>query len=114
MNEMLRNYLEQYRECSLSIIEVLEKEDYEELNIKLDKRQEILDTINELRFKKQEIAEIVEELKIVEISEKIAKLIEYKKNQIKTVIEGSVAKKNASNQYNKNNNSDLRIFSKKV
>lgn len=114
MNCELRNSLEQYRECSLSIIEVLEKEDYEELNNKLDKRQEILDAINKLSFTKLEISVIVEELKIDEISEKIVNLIDYKKNQIKAVIEGNVAKKNASNQYSKNNNSDLRIFSKKV
>ena len=110
----LEKIFEEFKVCSLSILSILEKEDYEGLDNKVNERQHILEAIDKLSFTKDEIGKVVEELKIIELSEKINDLMAVKRNYLKTQIEDTVVKKNASSEYSRNLYNNFHAFSKKV
>jgi hypothetical protein len=110
----LQLYLEQLRECSLSIIDIIEKEAYDALESKISERQEIIDSISKLNFAKEEINRIAEALEIVPLSEKINNRIVDKRNLIKRQIETTATKKRANSNYNKSFYDNYHVFSKKI
>jgi hypothetical protein len=114
MSMELKANLEKFKECSLNIIDMVEKEDYDELESKFSKRQHILDTINKMNYSKEELAKLVEELEIMAISQKISNIIKLKKDILKIQIEDSAIKKNANSNYNKSLINNFHIFSKKI
>jgi len=110
----LEKLLEKYKVCSLEIMSILEKEDYEGLDIKMDERQHILDAVNELTFTKEEITKVVDKLEIIELSAKINDLMALKRNYLKSEIDDTVVKRNANSEYYRNSHNNYRIFSRKV
>lgn len=114
MDKKLEIYLERFRECSLNIIDIVEREAYEELEGKIEERQEIIDSINGLSYSNEDSSQIFQDIELITLSEKINTIINSKKAILKAQIEENAAKKNASNNYNKSFNNNFHVFSKKV
>jgi len=114
LDKELKIYLERFRECSLNIIDIVEKEAYEELEGKIEERQRIIDSINELNYSDEDTSQFFQDIELITLSEKINNIINNKKAMLKAQIEENAAKKNASNNYNKSFNNNFHVFSKKV
>ncbi|CEO09592.1 Uncharacterised protein [[Clostridium] sordellii] len=99
-----------YKEISLDIIKNLEKDDSYDVNILLDKRQEILDSINDRNLFKQMLVEDG----ILEIDEKIHSLLKEKMIKVKIEIKEHKKSIQANNSYVSFNKEKLNIFNKKV
>jgi hypothetical protein len=110
----LRLYLEQFKQCSLSIISMVEKENYDELDIRISERQEIIDSIGKLSFTKEEINSIAEELEIIALSERISSVINEKKILLRDKLQQNAAMQNANRNYNNNIYNNYHMLSKKI
>lgn len=115
MNEELRSFFEKLRECSIKVIEIVEKEDYDILEEIILERHNIIESISYLNFSKEEINALAKELQIQTLSSKINETIIEKKNKIKADMEEIVSVKRANNDYIKTiYNNTPHIFSKKI
>ncbi|MBS6025409.1 MAG: flagellar protein FliT [Paeniclostridium sordellii] len=99
-----------YKEISLDIMKNLEKDDSYDVNILLDKRQEILDSINDRNLFKQMLVEDG----ILEIDEKIHSLLKEKMIKVKIEIKEHKKSIQANNSYANFSKEKLNIFNKKV
>ncbi|MEG0097704.1 MAG: flagellar protein FliT [Cetobacterium sp.] len=99
-----------YKEISLDIIDKLEKEDLDKISELMDKRQEILESISDTKLFKS----ILVENGIIEIDEKIYKLLKENIFKIKVEIKEHKKSKQANNSYVNFNKEKLNIFNKKV
>lgn len=104
--------IEEYKEISKEILEMLSKENYENLESKLEERQVIINKVklnNRDEFKnkyvKEDILNIDNEIKL-----KIEKMLESVKEEIKE----HKRKQKASSMYIKNTKNNINLFYKKV
>ncbi len=114
MNIELKNCLQAFKDCSLSIMEIVESEDYDELEIKIAERQQLLDEISKISYTKEEIRQIVERLEIIAVSERINSLINDKKAIFRNKIDEAAFKRNANENYNKSFYNNFHAFDKKI
>ncbi|CEP90977.1 MAG: flagellar protein FliT [Paeniclostridium sordellii] len=106
----MKELAKKYKEISLDIIKNLEKDDSYDVNILLDKRQEILDSINDTSLFKQMLVEDG----ILEIDEKIHSLLKEKMIKVKMEIKEHKKSTQANNSYVNFSKEKLNIFNKKV
>ena len=67
MRDLLREYLNGYKEATVQIINNLHADNFDKIDEFITKRQEILDDINKLNCAKEEIKLICDELQILEL-----------------------------------------------
>lgn len=113
-NRELREALEVYKEDTLNLIYSLEKEDYNILEVLLNKRQHTIDIINNLQYTKEEFSDIAQELKILMYQQKLSDLMVEKRNSAKEEINKVSQAKNANNSYNKRIYANSRVFNKTI
>lgn len=113
MENTIEKILMQYRDCTVNVIEMLKKDDFDSAQNEVKKRQNILNEIISMDDKKEEAKMIYEKLKIKEIEREAAKLIKDKESNIKTKLKNISKNKTASSAYG-NLGSSPKIFSKKV
>ncbi|CEP84918.1 flagellar protein FliT [Paraclostridium sordellii] len=106
----MKELAKKYKEISLDIIKKLEKDDSYDVNILLDKRQEILDSINNTNLFKQMLVEDG----ILEIDKKIHSLLKKKIIEVKMEINEHKKSIQANNSYVSFSKEKLNIFNKKV
>ena len=106
----MKELAKKYKEISLDIIENLEKDDSYDVNILLDRRQEILDSVNDRKLFKQ----ILVEEGILEIDETIQSLLKEKVTKVKMEIREHKKSIQANNSYVNFSKEKLNIFNKKV
>lgn len=106
----MKELAKKYKEISLDIIENLEKDDSYDVNILLDRRQEILDSVNDRKLFKQ----ILVEEGILEIDETIHSLLKEKVTKVKMEIREHKKSIQANNLYVNFSKEKLNIFNKKV
>lgn len=106
----MKEFAKKYKEISLDIIKNFEKDDSYDMNELLDKRQEILDNINDRNLFKQ----MLNEDGILEIDEKIHSLLKEKMIKVKIEIKEHKKSMQANNSYVNFSKEKLNIFSKKV
>ena len=106
----MKELAKKYKEISLDIIKNLEKDDSYDVNLLLDKRQGILDSINDRNLFKQKLVEDG----ILEIDEKIHYLLKKKIIEVKMEIKEHKKSIQANNSYVSFSKEKLNIFNKKV
>ncbi|GAA0862734.1 hypothetical protein [Paraclostridium tenue] len=99
-----------YKQISLDIIEKLENNNAYDIEKLLDKRQQILDNVSDIKLFKKRLVEDG----IIKIDEKIYKLIEEHIIKVKMEIMEHKKSKQANNSYINYNKKNLNIFNKKV
>ncbi|CEP81886.1 flagellar protein FliT [Paraclostridium sordellii] len=106
----MKEFAKKYKEISLDIINELETDDTYDIDELLDKRQEILDNINDEKLFKQMLVEDG----ILEIDEKIHSLLKEKIIKVKMEIKEHKKSIQANNSYVNFSKKKLNIFNKKV
>ncbi|WP_032121992.1 flagellar protein FliT [Clostridium amazonitimonense] len=114
MNQELRRYMEDYREKTLKSIELIEKEDLEPLDDILNSRQGIIDSIENLQYKKEDFINLCEEFKIMQLQKRLTEVMNEKKMQYRIEIDKIKESKNANKSYNKQFSVDSIYFNKKI
>ena len=99
-----------YKQISLDIIEKLENNNAYDIEKLLDKRQQILDNVSDIKLFKKKLVEDG----IIKIDEKIYTLIEEHIIKVKMEIMEHKKSKQANNSYINYNKKKLNIFNKKV
>ena len=107
----LREYLDKYKALTLELMDAVQKD--LEVDSLIEKREEILNSINSLDFDKQEINEIVNSLNILGLEEELQNLIKKEKVKVKKQIETLKKARQANNNYN-NFENKARVFNKSI
>lgn len=113
MEKTIEEVLIQYRNCTCEIIELLKKDDFDSVQIKVKNRRNILDEITSMSDKKEEAKILYGKLKIKEIECEAVKLMKDKASRIKAKLNNISRNKTASSAYG-NFGSSAKIFSKKI
>lgn len=102
-------YFELYRTLTLEIMDKIKKD--EEIDSLISKRNEILEALKESDFPKEEIIEIGNSLKLLELEEELEALVIKERTEIKKQIESLKKGRQANSNYNRIENKS-RIFNK--
>ncbi|CEN21675.1 flagellar protein FliT [Paraclostridium sordellii] len=106
----MKEFAKKYKEISLDIINKLQTDDTYDIDELLDKRQELLDNINDEKLFKQMLVEDG----ILDIDEKIHSLLKEKIIKVKMEIKEHKKSIQANNSYVNFSKKKLNIFNKKV
>ncbi len=79
----LKEQLINYRELTLEIIQILEKEDYDAPKELLNERQNIINNINKLSYTKEEFKNINYELDLMLVEKKLQTIMLKRKAELK-------------------------------
>ncbi|WP_050606980.1 hypothetical protein [Clostridium niameyense] len=110
----LREYLIEYKKLTLSIIEAVEKEDYEAPEIFLNKKQEVIYSINSLEYTREEFIKLSKELELPQLEQKLNKVTVMKKQNLKQKINRALEGKEVSRNYNMIQIKDYNVLNRKI
>lgn len=113
MEKSIKDLLWEYKNYTVDIINLLEKESFDSIENKMIERQCTLDELVSKSNKKDEARIFYNELNIKEVEDKVQKLMKKKTLIIKEKLNNVSRNKTASNAYVKVTNS-AKIFSKKI
>lgn len=102
-----------FRDITAEAIENLKNEKYEELNILLNRREDIIERLKSSNLNVEQFRMICDEINLMNLECELNELLKSKRNEVKTKIESLSKNIQASNSYNKMADSPL-IFSKKI
>jgi len=111
-NELIKA-LEEYRKYTIELMQYLEKEDYDSLEYFLNKRQKVLDSLNNSHYTKEEFSKASDKLEVLVYQKKLSDLMIEKRDKVKQNINRLVQSKNANNMYTKSGYG-AKVFSKKI
>lgn len=114
MKQDLKQALTQYKNYTLDLISVLEKEEFDSLDKVLNERQFVIEEINNIDYTREEFKVIVEELEILILQKKLTELINEKRNNTRIELDNIVNSKKANKNYNRKFYSDSMFFNKKI
>lgn len=107
----LQEHLEEYRALTLDLMDRIKSDG--ELDILVTQRDDILKSINELNFDKEEIKKIGISLRLLELEEELQNLIKKERVKVKTQIENLKKIRQANANYN-SIESKSRVFNKTI
>ncbi|WPC41075.1 flagellar protein FliT [Clostridium sp. JS66] len=114
MNTELETLLNEYREYTLKLINIVEAETYDDIEGLLEKRENIINQINGNEHTKDEFSEIAKKLQILFLQKKLTDLMHEKKVKIRNELDLIAKNKFARNSYNKKFSVDPLFFNKKM
>lgn len=110
----LKQYLEDYKNITIELINNLYCDKLDNIDEFMKKRQNILETIGNLDFSKEDFNLITNEIELSAIEKRLKDVMTEKKEKLKIEIEKISISKNANNSYNKNLYGKSQVFSKKI
>jgi hypothetical protein len=114
MIDKLKEEFKNYKDITLKLVKVLEEEKYDELNDLLSERQELIDKVNSINYKRADIASVFSELKLLEAEDKLKDLMKKKMDGVKDNIDNLAKTKRAGKSYNSKFSVDPIYFNKKI
>lgn len=111
---VLRQYIDDYKNITIDFINNLYCDNLENIDEFMQKRQNILDSIEELDYSKEEFKLIADEIQLFDIEKRLKDVITEKKEKLLAEMEKTATSRNANNSYNKNFYGNARVFSKKI
>jgi hypothetical protein len=96
------------------LIKIIESDDYSDLEDILNKRQKEIDSLKDLGCTKEEYIASVEKFGLNSLQQKLFRLMEDKKIELKEKLNDLSKNKVVANSYNHNNLVGAKIFSKKI
>lgn len=109
----LKEQLINYRELTLEIIQILEKEDYDAPKDLLNERQNIINNINKLSYTKEEFKNINYELDLMFV-EKLQTIMLKRKAELKQKLNNASDTKEAAKSYNMKQFNSQYILNKTI
>jgi hypothetical protein len=110
----LTDYLTEFKQYTITLIDCIEKEQYDLLEGFLLKREEVIDKINKLQYTKEQFSEICNELELLEITKKIESLMIAHRNKLKKEMDSFSNTKSAHKSYTSGVRIDSLYFNKKI
>jgi len=110
----LEDYLTSYKNITMSLIDSLDKEEFDETINLLELRQEIIENISKLDFKPNIFKQTASDLNLAALEDRAKKLLEQKHSSIKGNLERTRQNRRANSNYFKNNPSESIFFNKKI
>lgn len=110
----LKVNLELYKELTLELIDSVEKDMLDDLDMLIQKRQNVINAVEQLTYDGESFNEISIELNLMVLQKKLTELMNEKKNEIKSKIEKLGENKIANKSYNKRFAVDSIYFNKKI
>lgn len=110
----LQTYLNEYKKITEKIKSELIEEKYEKIDELLDKRADVVSSINKLSYKKDEFINIASEMKLSDLEREMNKLLTEKKDQLQNKVVGIKRNRIAANQYRKKFSVNPFYISKKI
>ncbi len=107
----LQQYLEEYKALTLAMIDEVKKNG--QLNSLIEKRDDILKSISNLNFDKEEIRTIGKSLKLLELEQELNSSVKKEMVSIKRQIETIKKTKQANTKYNSFENK-ARVFNRSI
>ena len=107
----LREYLEEYKALTLFLIDEVKKDG--ELNDLIEKRENILKSINDFNTDKEEVKTIGNSLKLLELEQELQNSVEKEMVKIKKQIQNLKKARQANTNYNSIENR-ARVFNKNI
>lgn len=111
--EEIKKILLDYRDYTINIIDLLEKDDLDSLQSQIEKRQNSLNRLISFTEEREEAKRIYEELQIRKFQMRVEELIRIKSYDIKKKLGDISRNKKATSAYGKIG-SGAAIFSKKI
>lgn len=112
--EDIKRLLEIYKSISLDILKVVEHQNYNSLDIYIDKRQDLVNQLQNLNYNPKEYSQYIKDLNLKEIEENIKILMnkhfEEVRDEIKQLEKGQLVNK----MYNKNLYTNYSLLDVKV
>lgn len=112
--QKIKSCLEQYKEITLALINLLQTEDYDSLDGLLDNRQNLIDEISQMSYTKETMNKIYKELQIQQLQDELNMEMNKKREEVKVNIENLMAKKNATKGYTNGFKVESLFFNKKI
>lgn len=114
INNELKMLLEKFINITIQIIGELKADNFDELKLLFDKRQELIDYIDKMEYSKGDFIKISNELKLLDYQKKVEELMNLKRNNLRFELEKFIKVKTANKSYNKGYNIDSLYFNKKI
>lgn len=106
----MKKKVDLYKKISLDIVEAFENEDFDEIDILLNERQEIIDE----EYEKEKLKILLVQSGVLNIDKEISRLFDISIMNVKNEIRKCKKTKLANNSYVDSNRNNLQIFLKKV
>ncbi|ACA56133.1 flagellar protein FliT [Clostridium botulinum] len=110
----LKEQLINYRELTLEMIQILEKEDYDAPKELLNERQNIINNINRLSYTKEEFKNINDELDLMLVEKKLQVIMLKRRAELKQKLNNASDSKEAAKSYNMKQFSSQYILNKTI
>ncbi|MCY6959553.1 hypothetical protein [Clostridium brassicae] len=110
----LRDKLKEYADITVKIIVEIENEDYQILDELLSSRQDVIDLIEKIDYSKEEFLFLCKDLDVLVLNQKLIKLMNEKKADLRNNITNLNNLQNANKGYNKRFAVDSVFFNKKI
>lgn len=107
----LDEYLEAYRTITLKLINEIQR--YGEINTLIKEREDILKSLDNLNFDKEEIKIIGNSLNLLQLEDELQNLVKKEKSKVKKQIENIKIARKANTNYNSIENK-ARVFNKTI
>lgn len=108
----LRKAVEDLKNVTCKLIDKLQQDDYDALENLIDKRQELLNTLENMDYTKEQYCDAVEEFQIINFQQNLSKIMVEKKHKLKEKVDNISKKKVLTKGYS--NHIGASIFSKKI
>ena len=111
---MLKVKLQQYKDLTLKCIKSVNDKKYDSLLESLNKRQVLIDYINDMNYSNEEFKDICVKLDIVKLEKKLNKSIEEERLETKKQINKLINSRKAYNSYNNGLNNNFSFLKKRI
>lgn len=112
--ENLKNCLREFKDITVEIIRILEKDEFEELNSLFDSRESIINKMDDYSFTKETFKQLCSEFDILPLQRKLIQTMNIKRSDIKNEISRIENIKSARVSYNKKSSLDSLYVNKKI
>ncbi|NLU07154.1 MAG: hypothetical protein GXW91_02745 [Clostridiales bacterium] len=109
----LRETMKNLKGVTCELVDKLEQDDYDALENLIDKRQKLVNTLENIGCTKEQYSAAVKEFEIIHLQDKLWKMMNQKKSGLRKKINNISQKKVMTKSYN-NRHLGGNIFSKKI
>lgn len=110
----LNSSLKRFRDISIDLKSCIENEDYNSMGILLNRRQEIIDGLSLIDYKKEDFIKVCDKYGIIQLQNEVKNLMDEKKVKVRSEIEKMKSSQNANKNYVKKFAADSIFFNKKI
>jgi|GEM_PF-4396767 len=114
MNNELVKTIKSISSLTEELIKTIESNDFSKLEYTLDKRQKEIDSLHMIGCTKEQYRSVEKSFELDNLQQKLFKLMEQKRSEIKEKLDVVTKNKFVTNSYNHHNTMGSKIFSKKI